>query len=151
MVQPFERQLYISTTRHNSINMTRNLPAQTNSSDELLNYLRNDFGYCGCGYYEESIRTLRNVLQFAADRQASTEDSERFSAITRSVQQWVLSSPGLATWFVWLLDKHGCIWHGFNETDIWITKKGTAVLNAIVTHYLFREDDPEKPNATIGS
>ena len=122
--------------------MPRQPPIKIDSSDELLNFLKAEFGYCGCGYYEESIRTLRDVLQFASDRQNATGDSERFSAITREVDAWLLSSPGLSTWFVWLLDKHDFIWHGFNASDIWIAKKGASVLEAIKIHYVF--DDPNE-------
>ncbi len=114
-----------------------------NNAEELLAYLREDLGYCGCGYYEEAIRVLRDVLQLAADRQANTGDEERFAELTQSVHQLVVASPGLGTWYVWLLDKHGYIWHGFNESDIWITKKGKIVLQAIVTHYRFGEGKGE--------
>jgi hypothetical protein len=119
--------------------MPRNPPIKIESCDELLSFLKAELGYCGCGYYEESIRTLRDVLQFATDRQNATKDLDRFSAITREVDAWLHASPGLSTWFVWQLDKHGFIWHGFNASDIWIAKKGAAVLEPIKTHYVFRD------------
>ena len=122
------------------------------SRDDLLAYLKTELGYCGCGYYEDAIRVLRDILQFASDRQdACKGDAERFSTITREVEKWTLSSPGLATWFVWLLDKHGLIWHGFNETDIWISKKGDVVLNAIKQHYEFQEPPNEDCEESHGN
>ena len=118
------------------------------SVDDLLAFLTEEFAYCGCGYYEESIRVLRDVLQFASDRQrAMEEDSESFSTITRMVDAWSDESPGLATWFVWLLEKHDFIWHGNNVSDVWITSKGEAVLEAIKSHYRF-SDSENGPDAT---
>ena len=120
--------------------MTLKPKIEIDSRDSLLAYLKTELGYCGCGYYEDAIRVLRDILQFASDRQdASRDDAERFSLITRDIEKWTLTSPGLATWFVWLLDKHGFIWHGFNETDIWVSKKGMVLLNAIKRYYEFRD------------
>ncbi len=121
--------------------MPQKLPIKVDTCDELLAFLTSELGYCGCGYYEEAIRTLRDVLQFASDRQSASalRDSERFSAVTREVESRSLVSPGLSTWFVWLLDKHDFIWHGFNADDIWTTEKGAFVLAAIKEHYEFHD------------
>ena|SRR6185369_5852374 len=120
--------------------MTQESQTKISNVDQLLAVLTEDLGYCGCGYYQESIKTLRDVLQFAYDRQAAVKDSEKFSSVTREVDKWRLTSPGLTTWFVWLLDKHGYISHNFNPSDIWITDKGTAILGAIKNYYSFSGD-----------
>lgn len=112
---------------------------ELNDVDSLLAFLQAELGYCGCGYYEESLRTLRDVLQLASDRQNAMDNIETFSALTREVDAWRLTAPGLSTWFIWWLDRQDFIWHGYNPSDIWITQKGQAVLDAIKAHYNFPE------------
>lgn len=114
------------------------------SKEELLEFLRVEFAYCGCGYYEEAIRDLRDLLEFARRRQdALSGDAENFYAITRELNDWLLRAPGLSTWFVWLLDERDFIWHGKRTSDCYISDKGQITLDAIGKYYQFRA--PESP------
>ena len=43
--------------------------------------------------------------------------------------------PGLATWFLYLLDKHFLIEHASNVSECWISPKGNELLDAIEKWY----------------
>ena len=105
------------------------------NQDELIQFLRDEFAYCGCGYYEEAIFRLRDVLQFARERTEAVHDKDRFAEVQKRFEDWFLQSPGLATWFIWLLDERNFVMHGFRASDCWTTAKGEAVLDAIDTFY----------------
>jgi hypothetical protein len=80
----------------------QNMPSlpKIESEEELLQFLRAEFAYCGCGYYQEAIRDLRDLLELARRRQdALGGESDRFHAVTNELNDWLLRAPGLSTWF----------------------------------------------------
>ena len=113
------------------------LPTLENK-DYLLQFLREEFAYCGCGYYEEALRDLRDLLDFARRRQeALSDDLNVFHTVTNELNDWLLLAPGLSTWFVWLLDERKFIWHGIRTSDCYLSEKGRVVLDAINKFYEF--------------
>lgn len=114
-----------------------------NSETELLEFLTAEFAFCGCGYYEEAIRDLRDLLEFARRRQDSLDDADRFHSVTKELDEWLLRAPGLSTWIVWLLDDRDFIWHGKRTSDCYISDKGRLVLDSIDLYYSFDEAETE--------
>ena len=118
---------------------------QIGDEEELLEFLRAEFAYCGCGYYEEAIRDLRDLLEFAQRRQnALGGESDVFHAVTCELDEWLLRAPGLSTWIVWLLDERDFIWHGKRTSDCYISDKGRVVLDAINKYYEFDSPSLDK-------
>ncbi len=114
---------------------------QIQSEEELLRFLHEELAYCGCGYYEEAMRDLRDLLEFAQQRQNALHgDTETFFAITNQLDEWLLRSPGLSSWIVWLLDERGFIWHGKRTSDCYISDKGRLTLDAINRFYTFDDE-----------
>jgi hypothetical protein len=108
------------------------LPAMS-SWAELERVLRDELGYCGCGAYVDSVHLLRDVLSLTRERSAATADLAAFSSASRALEArlQVDTAPGLATWFLHVLDHHGLISHGLRATDAWITDRGQQLLDAL--------------------
>ena len=109
-----------------------------NSYDDLKTFLKQDIGFCGCAYPTDALATLRDVLQLASDFQdgCRAEESSRLERCTVAYRALQVRldferMPGLATWFLYMLDQKGLIYHSGNVTECAITPKGSYVLSAI--------------------
>ncbi len=111
---------------------------------ELKKWLEQDLGYCGCSAYEDAVELLRDVLRIVRDRTDSTSDAEAFRRASEALEARLRFDdvPGLATWFLYSLDLHRLVWHGFRATDCWLTDKGRSLLAALEQHW----PPPEPPD-----
>ena len=103
---------------------------------ELEQFLREDLGFCGCSSPTQAIELLRDALRCARDAQEGFNKPDSHARFTDSYQrlQSVLAFnevPGLATWFLYLLDSRNLIEHASNVTVCWISPRGRELLNAI--------------------
>jgi hypothetical protein len=109
------------------------LPARA----DLVRVLREELGYCGCAAYAEAVELLRDVLRCARD----WEDALPDGAACRRATDALLARldfdrvPGLATWFLYVLDQRDLIWHGPRVTVCGITRKGRWLLEALERLY----------------
>jgi hypothetical protein len=82
----------------------------------------------------DAIPLLRDVLKYAHARSESvSSDIDLFKDVSHSLDDrlQLRSAPGLASWFVYSLDRAGMIYHNYNISDIWITEKGRALFAAL--------------------
>ena len=94
--------------------------------------LTRELGYCPCAC-DDAVPVLADILQLAGDRADSTADDAAFARASRAIEERLAleAAPGIASWFVYTLEQRDLIWHGFRLTDIWITDKGRALLEAL--------------------
>jgi len=107
------------------------------SEEELCRVLKRDLGFCGCGESRAVLLLLRDVLRFAKVRYASAWDDGTRELETRAIfdRLGYEATPGVATWFLYLLDFHEVIWHGFVIGDFGIMSKGEWLLDALERFY----------------
>jgi hypothetical protein len=112
-------------------NMADELPEMTSVAD-FRRVLQAELGYCTCAF-AGAIPLLRDVLLLAKRRTASTGDFDEFKRISHELDAALRidTASGLASWFVYSLDRAGLVTHNYNVTDLWITPKGEAVLDAL--------------------
>ena len=99
----------------------------TNLQD-LKVYLQKEFSYCPC--VEGTVLFLRNILQWMNNSHNPQLEVLQKSNQAQLQQQWE-SHPLLFTWFIFILEQKGLIWHGFNITDCWLTDKGVKFLSVL--------------------
>jgi hypothetical protein len=102
------------------------------SATQLREVLKTDLGYCTCAA-GDAVLLLRDLLRYAKLRSDSLNDLETFKQASHDLASrlQLASVPGLASWFVYSLDRADLIYHNYNVTDIWITEKGREVLEAL--------------------
>jgi hypothetical protein len=104
---------------------------EINTPDQLKTVLETEFGYCGCASAAALI-VLRNLLHAAEARTTSVNtDMSQFSNVSRELETLLNEGGGWAEWLVYSLDQKGFVWHGFRQTDLWITDKGRLLLLAL--------------------
>ena len=111
--------------------------APVRNCEELEQVLKAELGFCGCAAYEDSIELLRDVLRHARDWQdALLKEMPTQPANDLMLQRLRFEQvPGLATWFLYLLDERGMVEHAGRVTTCWITTKGRQLLEAIERWY----------------
>ena len=100
---------------------------------ELRKVLVVELAFCPCAP-EEGLELLREFLQAARDRYDAVQGPlEEFSAISRRLEAHleIDKTPGLAAWFVHSLERAGLVQHGARLTDVWITTKGSWLLDGL--------------------
>lgn len=120
------------------------------NQEDLERYLRIELGYCGCAHGDEAIELLQDVLRIARERQLSLATPDPMVGCTHAYQQLMArvrcsEVPGLATWFLYLLDSRGLIEHNSNVTECAITDRGSRLLNAIERYWLPSNSEPSAP------
>lgn len=134
-------QALVSDPSQNEIQVISN-------QEELDCYLQIELGYCGCARGEEAVELLRDVLRCANERQLSISTPDPMVGCTNAYQHLMArlsfdEVPGLATWFLYLLDSRGFIEHGNNVTECSITAKGSQLLDAIERIWRRSMDDSD--------
>jgi hypothetical protein len=123
------------------------------SYKELEQVLRDELGFCGCAAAGEAIEVLRDVLRHARDCQRAFGDSAAFRRANDAMLDRLNFSrvPGLATWFLYLLDQRNVVEHAGRVSTCWIAPKGLQLLEAIEKWYPpppeAAEDEPAEPSA----
>ncbi len=110
------------------------------NAEELDRYLEKELSYCGCAGGHEAVELLRDVLRIIRDSDrelATVGPSEAWKQAYRQLMARVCydTVPGLATWFLYMLDGREIINHGFNVTQCSTTPKGIRLLDAIELYY----------------
>jgi hypothetical protein len=142
------RRLYsVSFAEAQEIVRSSNVPADRNpyelptvrSYEELEQVMREDLGFCGCADAADAIEVLRDVLRAARDWKAAIADdtNERRSLANQTMLHRLNyeQTPGLATWFLYLLDHRNLIGHAGRITTCWIEDKGQQLLDATEQWY----------------
>jgi hypothetical protein len=116
------------------------------SAADLRKVLEAELGYCTCAY-ADGAPLLCDVLSLVKTRSETTEDWEAFVRASHALDARLQldTAPGLATWFVYALCRAQFVEHNYNVTDLWITDKGRALLDALVRFpdpALLKEDGP---------
>ena len=117
------------------------------SQTDLFRYLEDELGYCGCAGGNAALNDLELTLIFAKMHQEMMLDNnEKYDFQCRQQlrdnfehQIGFNKSPGTVTWFLYMLEHHDLISHGFNILECTITEKGEALLNEITR---FGLEDP---------
>jgi hypothetical protein len=144
-----DREVLAAAKRLTEVNAERlsqhEIKAISNRED-LDRYLEIELGYCGCAHPDEAVELLRDVLRCARDRHESISTLDPMVGCTRAYQDLMArlsfsAVPGLATWFLYLLDSRGFILHGNNVTECSITTKGSQLLDAIEQFWTRSVDD----------
>jgi hypothetical protein len=119
------------------------------SKKDLERYLKKELGFCGCASGDAAVELLRDVLRCGRERQFSLETPDPMVGSTHAYQQLMArlkfdEVPGLATWFLYLLDSRRFVEHGFNVTECCLTEKGSGLLDAIERYWAPSSDGPDR-------
>jgi hypothetical protein len=106
--------------------------APIESGAELFDALAAELGYCACAY-TDAAPFLHELLRRVADRTDSVHDAKAFTRHTQALEEWLLaqSESGVASWIVYLFQKAGLLYHGWNVFDLSITDQGRRILAAL--------------------
>jgi len=101
--------------------------------EQLISVLAAELGYCRRASGAATV-ALSDLLQAARDRSDTTGDGVEFGRASRKLEALLATGAGWAEWFVYEFEHRGFVWHGFRQTDLWITDKGRILLAAIELH-----------------
>ena len=119
----------------------------------MIRFIERDLGFCGCAAAEEALEVLVVTLRFAKQYGDSFDNDDSQEKKDQWYKQWYQDfmqtlrfneNPGVTTWFLYMLEHHGLIQHGFNVTVCTTTPKGEQ-LRAALEH--FGWEDPEDESA----
>jgi hypothetical protein len=103
------------------------------SPEQLTAVLAAELGYCGCAS-EAAQTVLRDLLRAVRNRADALEDLPAFAQASRALEALLAGGGGWAEWLVHLVEQRDLAWHGFRQTDLWITDKGRWLLDALERH-----------------
>jgi hypothetical protein len=98
----------------------------------LRQVLNAELGYCTCAC-ADAVPFLRDVLLLVKARSEATTDWETFVRASHAldIRLQLDTASVLANWFVYMLDRANFVHHNYNVSDLWITDKGRALLDAL--------------------
>jgi hypothetical protein len=100
------------------------------SREQLEAALGSELGYCGCAS-GAALAVLGDLLRAAEARTDATGDAAAFAQASRWLEALLAGGGGWAEWLVYGLEQRGFVWHGFRQTDLWVTDKGRRLLRAV--------------------
>ncbi len=102
------------------------------SGNALFEILKRDLGYCACAY-EDAVPVLHELLRRVVQRSDSVKDLDVFYREAQNFEQFLFSqsSSGMGSWMIYTLEKADLLYHGSNVLDVWITRKGRWLLEAL--------------------
>lgn len=108
------------------------------SRNSLKKYLEKELGFCGCAAADDALNVLIATLRYAKEYRDNRDNEEMVGTHERG-RRWYQGfmecigfneNPGVATWFLYMLDHHGLVEHDFNVTTCQITSAGEHLLAA---------------------
>jgi hypothetical protein len=106
--------------------------APIETRDQLLKVLGAELGYCDCAA-PDTLDLLLRFLRVVRRRSDSAREPVEFASASRELEACLpfQTLPAFAEWFVYGLDQRDLVSHNFRVTDVWITDKGTWLLEAL--------------------
>lgn len=103
---------------------------EVESREQLDAVLESELGYCKCAS-GAALAVLRDLLHATQARSDTANDPAAFADASRRVEALLAEGSAWAEWVVFGLEQPGFVWHGFRQTDLWVTDKGRLLLQAI--------------------